>query len=129
MNVSFLQNNLVNSVIVNRSDGQPLYDVQIPRRLCGSKIAIRRVKPGVSPGGGEIIAEVHWRTLSASTITFFGSTMRVKDWLKKVGMFSSWVVTSMKFTLNSYNSLSRSRYLPQVTVTHTSGAAALGNSP
>ena len=89
MNVSFLKDSPLNTVIVNSSDGKPLYEVRTPWKLSARTTTIRRLKPGVTSGEGEIIAEVRWRTLGSSTISLYGSTMRIKDWLRKGGIFSS----------------------------------------
>ncbi|KAF8494502.1 hypothetical protein JB92DRAFT_3099999 [Gautieria morchelliformis] len=89
MNVSFLQNEPLNTVIVDSSTGQALYEVDTPWRAGTRTTTVRRPKPGVAPGQGQIIAEIHWRTLGSSTITLYGTTMRIKDWLKKTGVLSS----------------------------------------
>ena len=110
MNVSFLENNPINSVIVDSSDGRPLYEVQTPWKLSNRITTMRRLKSGVAPGAGEIIAEIHWRTLGSSTIMLYGSTMRIKDWLKKDGMLSS-CVTYCELGFQLIHPLSRSRIL------------------
>ena len=90
MNVSFLENSPFQSVIIDSRDGRPLLDhVQTPWTLSGRTTTIRRLRPGVVPGPGDIIAKIQWHTLGPSTITLYGSTMRVKDWLKKDRVFSS----------------------------------------
>ena len=90
MNVSFLENDPLNTVVTDSSNGYPLYEVNTSG-MTNRITTIRRLKAGVGPGQGEIIAEVHWHTLTATMITLFGSTMRVKDYLKKDGIFSSCV--------------------------------------
>ena len=80
------------TLIVDSSDERQLYDVQTPSKTCNRTTTIRRFKPGVTSDEGEIIAEVQWRKLGSSMITLHGSTVPLKDWLKKDRMFSSWLV-------------------------------------
>ena len=87
MNVSFLQNNPINSVIIDSSDGRPLYEVETSRKLSSRITTIRRCKLGVAPSAEAVIAEIHWRALGRSTVMLYGSTMDLKDWLKKDGIF------------------------------------------
>jgi Family of unknown function (DUF6593) len=91
MNVSFLQDDPLNTVIVDSSNGQPLYEVDTPLKAGTRTTTVRRSKPGVASGEGQIIAAIRWRALGSSTITLYGTTMRIKDWLTKTGVFSSYV--------------------------------------
>jgi Family of unknown function (DUF6593) len=90
MNVSFIENNPLNTVIVDSSNGQPLYEVTTPWKLASRTTTIRRLKPGIAPSEGEVIAEVR-SAWGSRTITLYGSTMHVNDWLRKEKLFSSCV--------------------------------------
>ena len=92
MNVSFLKDDPLNSIIVNTSDEQPLYEVHTPRKLVSRVTTVRRSEEGVASGTAEMLAEIQWHSL-APTITLFGEpTVRVKDWLKRKGVFTTCVV-------------------------------------
>ena len=95
MNLAFLKDDPLNSIIVNSNDERPLYEVQTPWKFFNRTTIIRRLKPGVAFGAGQIIAEIHWRSLGAPTIILYGTkTLRVGDWLRKDGMLSSCVANS-----------------------------------
>src|SRR3979490_53003 len=89
MNVSFLKDDPLNSVIVNSSDEKPLYKVETPWKISNRTTTIRRLKSDVTSGEGDVVAEVQWRKLGSSMITIHGATLRVRDWLRKDGIFSS----------------------------------------
>src|SRR3979490_1344439 len=91
MNVSFLRDEPLNTVIVSTGDERPLYEVWTPWKIFNRTTIVRRLKAGMAFGAGEIIAQIHWRSLGSPTITLYGSTMRIKDWLRKDRMFSSCV--------------------------------------
>lgn len=91
-NVSFLKDDPLNTIIVNSIDERPLYEVHTPWKFFNRTTTIRRLTSGVA-SPGEIIAEIHWHLVGASTITFHGAiTLRVKDWLRSKGMFSACVI-------------------------------------
>ncbi|KAF8531177.1 hypothetical protein JB92DRAFT_2854001 [Gautieria morchelliformis] len=89
MNVSFIEDEPLNTVIVDSSNGQPLYEVTTPWKLFGRTTTIRRLTPGTVSGQGEVIAQVRSAWGSGANITIYGSTMDVKDWLRKGGIFTS----------------------------------------
>lgn len=91
-NVSFMKDEPLNSIVVDSSNGQPLYDVCTPWKLTGRVTTIRRLGPGVTSGLEPTIAEIHWHSLTSTKVTFYGTTtVKVKDWLKSKGKFSSCV--------------------------------------
>ena len=54
MNIYFLKNDPLNSVIVDSSDERLLYEVHTPSKLVGHTTTIRRLRPGIAPGTGEL---------------------------------------------------------------------------
>jgi hypothetical protein len=93
MNVSFLQNKPLNTVIINSADGRPLYEVKTPWKLASRVTTIRRTDAEVAAGQGQTVAEVHWHGGSASEINFLGSTMRVDEFLRlEDGVWSKYIV-------------------------------------
>ncbi|KAF8592305.1 hypothetical protein K439DRAFT_1626327 [Ramaria rubella] len=98
MNVSFLYDDPLDTVIINSGDGTPLYDIHTPwsqsRRVSRSRprltTFVRRAEPTISAEQGqpEFVAEIHWRKLGLSSITFLGSTMRLNDFVRSNGILT-----------------------------------------
>jgi hypothetical protein len=91
MNVSFLQNHPLDTVIINSADGRPLYEVKTPWKLASRTTTIQRTDPGMAAGEGETVAEIHWNSWGSSKISFLGSTMRMDEFLRQDGMWSKYV--------------------------------------
>jgi len=94
MNVTFLQNDYIDSLIVNTADGTPLYQANTPFGLVHRKTSIRRVVPHVGPG--DLVAEIQWAAIAlrSSKVTYRGVSIEMKDLLDRPHFFS----TSRVFT-------------------------------
>jgi len=87
MNLSFLQNDPLNTVIVNSADGAVMYATET-HKLVNSATTIKRMVPGVE--GGQTIAEIHWGTLTfrSPRVKYRGEELRTSDFLLKESLFS-----------------------------------------
>jgi Family of unknown function (DUF6593) len=91
MNISFLEDDPLDTVIHNSADGKPLYRIQSQGSFPKSTY-IRHVVPGVPAGSGPLVAEVHWHSFESDTISFLGRTMCVDTFLRQGGLWSRYVV-------------------------------------
>lgn len=87
MNVSFLHNNPVNSVIVNNADERPLYGIKTPFKWAGPGLTttIRRADPVCLPEPEQISAETHWKAFGPTIVKYLGTEKPMKAFLRKTG--------------------------------------------
>ena len=88
MNISFLDDKVLDTVIVNSADGRPLYEVQTPGWFGSRTTFIRRSLPGVPAGSGQVVAEIHWQYIGSDSISFLGAHMPVNTFLREDGVWS-----------------------------------------
>ncbi|KAF8510233.1 hypothetical protein BU17DRAFT_70142 [Hysterangium stoloniferum] len=93
MNVTFLKNCYVDSLIVNTADGTPLYQANSPG-LIHRTTSIHRIIPDAGPG--DLVAEIQWSAtaLGSSKVTYRGVTIEMKSLLERPHFLS----TSRVFT-------------------------------
>jgi hypothetical protein len=87
MNVSFKQNDPVNTLIIDSNTGTRLYQVSTPWKLSGRTTTIRRLNN--SRGSSDPASQIRWRSFSADLVSVSGTQWTpVNDFLVRGGMFS-----------------------------------------
>ena len=86
MNVSFVNDDPLNSDVVDSATGQLLYDITTPFTLGTSKTTVRDAQ-------GQIVA-VYKHGWGTDKMTFLGETRDIDEWLPTRDFFSRWVVRS-----------------------------------
>ena len=82
MNISFLQDDTLDTIIVDSANERPLYEVQTLLKRGHRTTFVRRTTPGKGSGTGELISVVHWSGVHhSSAIYFLGSTMPMGEFL------------------------------------------------
>ncbi|KAI0352654.1 hypothetical protein OH77DRAFT_1460007 [Trametes cingulata] len=81
MHISFLTNNPINSVVVNKTTREVLYNIVTPASFVTHKTTIR-------DGQGQEVAYYKRQTLDPDEIKFRGRVLYVNEWLQRDGLFS-----------------------------------------
>ncbi|KAF8526830.1 hypothetical protein BU17DRAFT_82250 [Hysterangium stoloniferum] len=88
MNVTFLKNDYIDSLIVNTTDGAPLYQARTPSRFIHRTTSIHRIIPNVGPG--DLVAKIQWAAIAlrSSKVTYRGVTIELKSLLERPHFYS-----------------------------------------
>lgn len=88
MNLSFLRNDPLKSVIVDTATGQPVYEVKTPWKFTRRTTTIKRSAGDSVQGDGEIVSQIRWREWGSTTITIGGTETTLRHFLKSDGILS-----------------------------------------
>ncbi|KAI0767449.1 hypothetical protein C8Q74DRAFT_1172399, partial [Fomes fomentarius] len=122
--VSFLNDDPMNSDVVNSATGERLYDITTPFTLGRSKTTLR-------DGQGQVVA-VYTRGWRENSVTYLGQTRDVSDWLQKTlalprRTLSYWTFTAPNGKVYKWKQTAFSRSF-EVTDTQTHAIVALTHS-
>ena len=115
----FTKNNPLNTVLVDKTSGQVMYEVETERRFLSKTTVIRKPFTSASslfffvfcfafsaidsglidrrgksvPNTATEVAKIQWKTFSSDRIVYYGCSMKRGEFLPKAGLFTEWVYT------------------------------------
>jgi hypothetical protein len=87
MNISFEENDPIDTSVIDTNTGAPLYEIKTPWSLFGRQTTIRSLGQRGTPT--RVVSQIKWNSVSSDLVSVNGDRWtKMNEFLVKSGMFS-----------------------------------------